>query len=268
MLTRIITGIILAVVALLAVYFFNDYYFAIFCGLILSLAALEWLKMARIEQLFAKAIYLVLLWALMCGAWFVPLLSAWIGSVWWLFAFTLLAMPLSRLAWMKSRAFLLPAGLLVLVPAWSGIVSIHQVADGHLAVVFVVLVVALSDTGAYFAGSRFGQHKMAPMLSPKKTYEGLIGGVAVSVVAALLLSFFSVNALGGLYYLYIALLALLLVLVGALGDLFESLIKRLSQIKDSGSLLPGHGGVLDRVDSLCAALPVFALFQLGFQIIH
>lgn len=258
---RIITGLILAVVALVAVFGFNDHYFAIFCAFIISLATLEWFQFARLNHWLAQVLYMLVMWGLMFVAWHHPLSVAVIGTAWWVCAIVLLWLPMNSLHFMKSRCFLIPAGYLILLPTWSAITAIHQ-GHGHLAVLYVIAVIALSDTGAYFAGSKFGKHKLAPTLSPKKTYEGLVGGVVLAMIGGVVISAWSLNQHSWLYFSEIAAVTLLVVIVGAFGDLFESLIKRQSNIKDSGSILPGHGGVLDRIDSLCAALPVFALLQL------
>ena len=259
--TRVITGLILAVAALSAVFGFNDHYFAIFCAVIISLATLEWFQFARLNSLILRTLYMLVMWGLMFIAWYHPLWVAVIGTAWWVLAIVLLWLPMNTLNFMKSTWFLIPAGYLILLPTWSAITAIHQ-EHGHLAVLYVVAVIALSDTGAYFAGSKFGKHKLAPSLSPKKTYEGLVGGVVLAIIGGVIISAWSNNDHSWLYFSEIAVVTLLVVIVGAFGDLFESLIKRQSNIKDSGSILPGHGGVLDRIDSLCAALPVFALLQL------
>jgi len=122
---------------------------------------------------------------------------------------------------------------------------------------FVVLIVALADIGAYFSGRKFGKHKLASNVSPKKTWEGLFGGVATNILLVVVLGVFL--KLDSDQWLILLGLVMITVLASVLGDLLESMIKRHRGIKDSGNILPGHGGILDRLDSLTAALPVFTL---------
>ena len=140
--------------------------------------------------------------------------------------------------------------MLVLIPAWLALVRLH--AQGPALMLFLLLLVVAADIGAYFAGRHFGRNKLAPRVSPGKTWEGVMGGVVGAAVVALVgVSIFHVSAAP-----FIG-LSLVTVLASVVGDLTESLFKRHAGVKDSGSLLPGHGGVLDRVDSVTAAAPIF-----------
>jgi len=150
-------------------------------------------------------------------------------------------------------------GLLVLVLGWFAAVYLLCLPRGPLMLISMVLIVAVADIGAYFAGTYLGQHKLAPDVSPGKTWEGFLGGLAACVLLGL--AYWQLLPLDAAHIGLASVLAVTVVtaLVSVVGDLTVSMVKRESGVKDSGSLLPGHGGVLDRLDSLCSAAPVFAL---------
>jgi phosphatidate cytidylyltransferase len=164
--------------------------------------------------------------------------------------------------WRPSTAVLPAVGVLVLLSTWIAIVQIHAHSPGLLLALMAVVWVA--DTAAYFAGRRFGRHKLAPSISPGKTREGAYG--ALFAVGAYALALLPLGARSGYAQAIGAgaaagwvVLLVLLALLSIFGDLFESLLKRQRGVKDSGSVLPGHGGVLDRIDALTAAMPAAAL---------
>jgi phosphatidate cytidylyltransferase len=176
------------------------------------------------------------------------------ACLWWLVALLWIAYFPTRVSRWSAAA----AGVFVLIPAWLALVRLHSIAPQ--LVVFLVLLVVAADVGAYFGGRQFGQHKLAPRVSPGKTWEGVAGGlVAAGLMAAVGVYWFNVRAAP------FTLLCGIVIVASIVGDLTESLFKRHAGLKDSGSLLPGHGGVLDRVDSLTAAAPIFlvALERLG-----
>jgi len=147
--------------------------------------------------------------------------------------------------------------VMVLFPPWFSLLAIHRLPeDGPLLVLFIMVLIWVADTGAYFSGRRFGRVKLAPHISPGKTREGVYGALLGAVLCGLLL--YQLRPQTGALALLI-LFCLLLALVSVVGDLFESLLKRQAGLKDSGQLLPGHGGMLDRIDSLTAAAPVYLL---------
>jgi len=150
------------------------------------------------------------------------------------------------------------AGVMVLVPTWLALTRIHDISDaGPYLMLFVMVLIWAADSGAYFVGRKLGRHKLAPAVSPGKTVEGVFGGLAAAGVFALFCAFgFDLPTLGVVGFV---LLSLVVVLFSVVGDLLESMFKRRVGLKDSGQILPGHGGMLDRIDSLTAAAPIFAL---------
>jgi phosphatidate cytidylyltransferase len=178
--------------------------------------------------------------------------------------FWLLAAPLwLTFKWRSNKIGLALSGLLVLVTAWLALVQLREIAA--LLVLWLLSVVWVADTAAYFCGKKFGKHKLAPKISPGKTLEGVYGAFfAVSVYAIAIIAVsgnHSVSAFGKVVPAYL-LLAVHWLITGLsiVGDLFESLLKRQAGVKDSGTALPGHGGILDRIDGLISSLPVMAFF--------
>ena len=149
------------------------------------------------------------------------------------------------------------SGLLMLVSAWGALISVLGLSQGIESVLLLLLIVMATDTGAYLVGRRWGQRKLVPQLSPAKTWLGLVGGVTGGILTA----YAAAKLLGISQPVHWSLMSgAVISLFAVIGDLTESLYKRIAGVKDSGSLLPGHGGVLDRIDSLLAATPIFALY--------
>ncbi|HNH25091.1 MAG TPA: phosphatidate cytidylyltransferase, partial [Accumulibacter sp.] len=148
-------------------------------------------------------------------------------------------------------------GLMLLLPAWLALIQLRQA--GPYALLAIMMIVWLADTGAYFAGRRWGRHKLAPNISPGKTWEGAIGGAVAVIVYGFGLSLLYPEMLGMSSWRLLLVLVVITV-VSVMGDLLESLLKRQAGLKDSSNILPGHGGVLDRIDSLTSTLPIVALF--------
>ncbi|MBL6752794.1 MAG: CDP-archaeol synthase [Pseudomonadales bacterium] len=186
-----------------------------------------------------------------------------LGALFWVLMFAAIAsFPRSTDAWNdKSRISVM--GMLSLLCTWVGLVSLKALLPNGALVIMLIIMVAAVDVGAFFTGKLFGKRKLAPALSPNKTWEGVWGGVtlnvAVSIVFAILLNNY-VQPFSLIDYAIFAALALIVAFFSVVGDLAESMLKRNRELKDSGSILPGHGGLLDRIDGLMAATPICVAF--------
>lgn len=275
--TRVIAALSLAPLVIAAMLLLPTPWLAAVAAVIFLAGLWEWLKLAGIEDTLARGVLLAANLALMVAiVWasrtdhgfnYVLLqIMVVLGVVWWL---------LSAL-WLKhydfasdhdthARVFKLAAGTLAIVPAWCAVAVLHgSQSNGHRWLFVAVAVVWAADTAAYFVGRKYGRRKLSPRVSPNKTVEGLLGGLAGGLLVALAFAPLAGAQLAQLPA--VALVALVAIGFSVIGDLFESLLKRHVGAKDSGTLIPGHGGMLDRIDGIIAALPVFALGKawLGF----
>ena len=254
--TRIITALILAPLVLAAVIWVPSRYLAVVFWLVAAAGCYEWAALAGLHKPLSRLLYVALFGVLAAvvyldhGLFPIVLL---IGCGVWAFAAGCVLMFPRGTELFKKDMFVAVLGMLVLLPAWVALVVIHGAADGYLWLIWLFFLAWGADIGAYFAGRAFGRHKLAPSVSPGKTWEGVCGGVLLALVVCAPGAFLLTPA-----WLYWVPLIVFLVGVSVFGDLFESVLKRTTGVKDSGSLLPGHGGLLDRIDSLLAVLPVFA----------
>lgn len=264
MLKRVFTALVLAPLAMAAIWLLPTAGIAVLFAIVLGLGALEWARLIGIERIGMQLLYLVGLLLIMGLGWrsihaaVVPEPLFLLATAWWLAAMVMLG-RYSRLeaAVTPSRTLNGVLGYLVLGFAWLALVALHDFMAGPYFFTLLLLIVWGADTGAYFAGRRFGRRKLAPRISPGKTWEGVGGGLLLAFIGALGLHLL----LGPEWPSLLLLLPLVFITVmfSIVGDLFESMIKRQYGAKDSGSLLPGHGGILDRIDSLTAAAPIFLM---------
>jgi phosphatidate cytidylyltransferase len=256
--TRIITASILAPLVIASLFFLPVFAFGVLLALIMALAAWEWSALCGWQRQSVRAIYaaLVFFLAIFSGAWikFIPwpFLIKLIALGWLLALVYLIVIERNRKIFALPSSLTAVAGILVLVTAWASIEFLQ--AFNPLQLLTLLLVVWVADIAAYFGGRRWGKKKLAPHISPNKTWAGFY----TAIITVLLLVTIGLLFLQPPLRLWGWLGVILLTVIAAVvGDLFESLLKRQSGLKDSGHLLPGHGGLLDRIDSLLAAAPVF-----------
>jgi phosphatidate cytidylyltransferase len=258
--TRILTALILGCLLLAALFLLPPRGTVWVLWAVFTLGAWEWARFGALDRAPARMTYAGGIALLCWGAWVLCadprlLLSLLAGAcAWWAFAFLWVVFAPGR---QRPLAALL-CGLLVLVPSFVALGRL-QVADSRFArgpeiLLWLLLIVFAADIGAFFAGRSFGRHKLAPKVSPGKTWEGAVGGLAtVAVVAAACALRLRVPVVSGIAF------GCAVGLFSIVGDLTESMFKRAAGLKDSGALLPGHGGMLDRIDSVTAAAPLYAL---------
>ena len=271
---RVITAIIIAAAFISALILLSPISFSIMTAVVVTYAAWEWSDLSGISNKLVKLFYALSVALLLVLSGYalgltIPisrpeplnldtskLLMVWLAPWWALALLWVQGYPSSAVLWGSCwvRGVI---GYLVLVPAWLALVILIHTTQGEWLIFIVVLIVALADIGAYFSGRKFGKHKLAPYVSPKKTWEGLWGGIATNILLVIVLGL--LLKLNSAQWLMLLGMVLITVLASVLGDLLESMVKRHRGIKDSGNILPGHGGILDRIDSLTAALPVFTL---------
>ncbi|EMM5327189.1 phosphatidate cytidylyltransferase [Pseudomonas aeruginosa] len=256
---RIITALVLLPIALGGFFLLEGAFFALFIGAVVSLGAWEWARLAGYEQQFGRVAYAATVALLMVALYHLPQLAGAVlllALVWWTLATVLVLTYPESVGYWGGRWRRLGMGLLILLPAWQGLVLLKQWPLANGLIIAVMVLVWGADIGAYFSGKAFGKRKLAPRVSPGKSWEGVYGGLAASLAITLAVGLYRGWSLGALLLALLG--AALVVFVSIVGDLTESMFKRQSGIKDSSNLLPGHGGVLDRIDSLTAAIPVFA----------
>jgi phosphatidate cytidylyltransferase len=257
---RIITGVILAVVVIGTILFADTFWTSILFAGVLFAATRELLaltiRVAYLPAVLISALFVMLFWWSL--ALVNPLLIYWqslAGLVLWiLISFALLAYRYNGNWSLLPRVLMLGVGLDLLWICVHDLVYLHAAYGGEL-LLYLFSLVWIADIGAYFSGRRFGKHKLAPAISPGKTWEGVIGGLLANLVW--ITGIYQVSSGWGLGLAQFLIISLATSLISVVGDLFESILKREAGVKDSGKLLPGHGGVLDRIDSVIAAAPVF-----------
>ncbi|MFT5452810.1 MAG: phosphatidate cytidylyltransferase [Enterobacterales bacterium] len=286
---RILTALILLPLAIFAIFALPLESFNKVIGVIVLIGFWEWTgfikKMQRVHRIAYVVLSAGLMWLVYKNSlpvaywngWLFPkdfsewfqlrdaaLISLIAGALWWLIAFVLVIVyPKFSQTMINNIILMMLIGWLILIPTWVAITGLRSIGiafdfyRGSSLLLFVLGVVWAADTGAFICGKLFGKHKLAAHVSPKKTWEGVLGGALL----ASLVVYFSIDLLSipKTQQFGLIILVIVLVIFSVIGDLTESIFKRLSGVKDSGSILPGHGGILDRIDALTSAMPLALL---------
>jgi phosphatidate cytidylyltransferase len=265
---RIVTALVLGCLLLLSLFALSPRGTVLVFAVVWTMAAWEWAGFGALQSFAARGAYAFCVAALLLLSWRWTedpghmLILLGVACAWWLAAFLWLVLAP---AWHRPALALL-CGVPVLVPAFVALSRLQMAARGFARgpeiVLWMLLLVFAADIGAFFAGRRWGRRRLAPRVSPGKTWEGAIGGlVTVALVAVGGAVHFGLSVGAGVVF------GCAVGIFSVIGDLTESMFKRSAGLKDSGRLLPGHGGILDRIDSVTAAAPLYALGLFGSGVI-
>lgn len=258
--TRVASAVVFAPLLIAIVWFGTDRWFDLFVALLIALGGWEWARLAGLQQPLPRAGYAIVAGGLGLAASKVGLSAAfWLNTavlVWainaaWLSRHRFLAEETTAASVTKALV-----GLLVLTLAAVALITLHQAEYGAELTLLLLVLIWAADVGAYFAGRTLGRHKLAPAISPAKTWEGVFGGQLAALAVIGIVQWAQLLPLEMSPWWY--LVAVITAGISVVGDLFVSLLKRQTGIKDTGRLIPGHGGILDRFDSAFAAAPFFA----------
>ncbi|MEX2131154.1 MAG: phosphatidate cytidylyltransferase [Pseudohongiellaceae bacterium] len=273
---RILTAVVLLILLLLLSIYSSPFQFACLTLLVLLGAGYEWTRFIGLDTPIARVFYLLSLLILALGLFLllgidpksVSLDSFRVNSVlllgvlfWMLVLILLRGYPANAGQWNDSSRIAL-MGILVLLPTWVGLVQLKYLNPTGLLVLAIISLVSVADIGAFFVGRKWGKRKLAPELSPKKSWAGVwgsLGSTTLYAVACVLITNWYLLPLSLPTSALLVLGSIPVVMISIAGDLFESMLKRNRGLKDSGSILPGHGGIMDRIDSLTAAIPLYVL---------
>jgi len=272
---RILTALVLIPLVLAAIYLLPPWLFSVAVGLVVVLAGWEWAALCGFKSKQSRVIYIAVLISIFLSMSFIPesvlvTISIVSGAAigWWLWSLLWLIRYQRRIKIIHRNRFAFALnGIFVLIPFWFGlgILDVEQAYQFYLAktygltkpqlLLFLISIIALADTSAYFIGKKWGKRRLASRISPGKTWEGFAGSlITVGFFTPILAHVLHIDKFD---IIRLSILVFVTVIASVLGDLFESLVKRLAGVKDSGTLLPGHGGILDRIDSYTAAVPIF-----------
>ncbi|MEX9689652.1 phosphatidate cytidylyltransferase [Providencia rettgeri] len=270
---RLLTAIVLIPIVIAALFLLSPANFGLVVIAVCALGAWEWAQFVGWHSQAKRVGLAVVFAAILLAMQFsisninqfssepMVLYGLWAGLIWWVIAIILVVTYPASASWGKSASIRLLFGVLTIIPFYCGMMVLRTVGYqsdtffGAWWLLYVMLLVWGADSGAYAFGRTIGRNKMAPKVSPGKTWEGLVGGlITAGIISWLFSAFAPIPVMPD----YLLVTSIIVVVVSVFGDLTESMFKRQSGIKDSSHLIPGHGGILDRIDSLTAAIPVFA----------
>lgn len=260
---RVITAIILVPLILAMIWFLPMPWFAILMGAVVAWAGWEWSGLLGIERLGIRILYFIAVIVMLGVSYYLPLrLVLIITSLVWLWVFAAIVCYQKNLSPLGFQYPIVKAitGVLVLVSCWLSINVLREDIGGPIWLLFGLFMIWMMDTGCYFSGKLWGKRPLLTRVSPNKTWEGFWGGLVITLLLSMIICL--IVQVPFHRFLMITSLSLVTVLFAVIGDLFESMLKRQVGVKDSGIGLPGHGGILDRIDSVLAALPIFTLGSL------
>ncbi len=261
LLKRLATAAVLVPLVILGTLMLSNTLFALCLAFVVALGAWEYSQLIQIKPKYTKVLYSITVTAtaLVCTLYthlLLPLLIA--STAWWsLNVLWIVLYPKCSSCWYSNWGLRQINGFIIFVPMLVALTALQK--QSPELVLFLLVLIWSADSGAFFVGKSIGKHKLCPKVSPGKTIEGAIGGVGAALIVALLYAGHRLESATSNDYLLYVLLAFIVALASIVGDLFESLFKRIANIKDSGNSLPGHGGIFDRIDSLTAAAPLFYL---------
>ena len=267
----------------MAIFYLPITYFAGLLMAIIGIGAWEWARFMGVTNVVSRIVYASSTMCLISLLWFyLPVTQTWfalsglqheittllwLSALWWLCAAILMvSFPKSNIFWAKNKVIIAVFGWLTLVPTWLAFMVLRtneyslDAFNGAQLLMYLFMLVWSADVGAYFVGKSLGNKKLMPNVSPGKTIEGFLGGVVCAGILTVVVGFsldWSTDV-----FIKALLVTVLITTISVLGDLTESMFKRQAGVKDSGTILPGHGGILDRIDSLTATAPIFTLCYL------
>lgn len=259
---RIITAAILIPLVIWSILYASDQGFTYGLAVILFISAFEWNNFVNYKNKISGWVFSVVVTFCFLYIEYLADLkliqyTIYLSLIWWLISLPLLlTFPFESSHLLQKKPAKIIVGFVMLLSTFLALNLLrNSTGYGSGYVLYILVIIWIADSGAYFAGRKWGKHKLIPNVSPGKSWEGVVGAIVATLIAALIaIDILNINSAQSLMFVFITLVT---VVYSIIGDLSESMFKRMANVKDSGHILPGHGGVLDRIDSLTSGLPVF-----------